>query len=135
MKDMLGSISIALTGLNAAANRLSASASNIANLQTSGSLTDPENAPYEALTTQNTADANGGVRSQVIAKGSGFTPTFDPDSPFANDQGLVGYPNIDVAEEAVNITLAEIQYKANLKSIEAASDLAKELDRLFEGEA
>ena len=132
---MLGTISIALTGLNAATNKLSASASNIANLQTVGSLEEGGKAPYNPLTTQETADANGGVRSQVVARGNPFTPAFDPDSPFANADGLIGTPNIDLAEEAVNINLAEIQYKANLKTIEAASELAEELDRIFDDEA
>lgn len=135
MKAMLGTINIALTGLNAATNRLSASASNIANLQTVGSLDDAESAPYNPLTTQQTADQNGGVRSEVVARGNAFSPGFDPDSHFANEDGLVGVPNIDLAEETVNITLAEIQYKANIKSIEAASELADELDRLFDDTA
>ena len=34
---------------------------------------------------------------------------------------------INLAEEAVNINLAEITYKANLKTLEVASDLTKEL--------
>ncbi len=132
---MINAINIALTGLDAATKKLAASASNIANLQTVGSLDEGGQAPYTPLTTQQTAEENGGVRAQVVARGNAFSPAYSPDSPFANSDGVIGVPNIDLAEEAVNITLAEIQYKANLKSIEAASDLAKELDRIFDDEA
>lgn len=132
---MIKAISIALTGLEAASKRLSTSASNIANLQTVGSLDNAENAPYTPLdTTQQTLE-NGGVRADVIDRSTPFVPAFDPDSPFANEDGLIGVPNIDLAGEAVNINLAEIQYKANLKTIEAASELSEELERLFDSRA
>jgi len=137
---MINTISIALTGLNAATQRLSASASNIANLQTVGSLEEGEQAPYSALTTQHTAltDQNGngvGVSSQVVPKSTPFVPAFDPDSPFANEDGIIGIPNVDLAEEAVNVNLAETTYKANIATIKAAEELGDELLRIFDDEA
>ena len=137
---MIGSINIALTGLSAASKQLSASASNIANLQTVGSLEDGGQAPYTPLTTQRTATTNGsgngqGVNATFAPRNNPFVPAFDADSPFANSEGIIGVPNINLAEEAVNINLAEIQYKANLKTIQTASELSDELFRLFDDEA
>ena len=125
---MINTINIALTGLDAASKRLSTSASNIANLQSIGSLEDNAQQPYAPLTTVQTTNNLGGVNSTITARsGAPFTPAYDPNSPFANADGLIGVSNINLAEEAVNITLAEIQYKASLKIIEAESNLTKEL--------
>lgn len=140
IKAMIGAINIALTGLGAATKQLNASASNIANLQTVGSIEDGGQAPYTPLRTQNTSinDDNGngqGVAGTYVAKNPAFVPAYDPDSPFANADGIIGVPNVDLAEEAVNINIAEIQYKANLKTIQAASDLSKELFRALDKKA
>lgn len=132
---MIKTINIALSGLQAATNRLNASASNIANVQTVGSVEDGEQAPFNPLTTTQSTTENGGVRSEVVNRANPFFQAFDPDSPFANEDGIIGVPNVDLAEEAVNINIAEITYKANLQSIEAASELADQLDRLFDDEA
>ena len=125
---MTSAIAIALTGLNSSALRLNASASNIANLSTIGSLIDPDNAPYTPLTTESsTVGTTGGVRTEFIPKTPSFTPAYDPDSPFADENGIIGVPNINLAEEIVNLKLAEITYKANLHTIKVAGSLFDEL--------
>ncbi len=131
---MIGSISIALSGLNAASQRLSASASNIANLQTVGSLSGGRE-PYTPLTTQQTAQEGGGVRSEVVPRNQPFVPAFDPDSPFADENGMIGVPNINLAEEAVNVQLAETTYKANIATLKTAEELNDELLKLFDKKA
>ena len=129
---MINAIGIALTGLNSASLRLNASASNIANLSTVGSLTDPDSAPYTPVTTQSTALGEiGGVKTQIVPKDPAFVPAFDPDSPFADENGVIGVPNISLEEEIVNLKLAEITYKANLKTIDAAGNLLDELLESF----
>ena len=55
---MINSISIALTGLAAASKKINASASNIANLQTTGSLKEGEQAPYTPITVQSKANVD-----------------------------------------------------------------------------
>lgn len=132
---MINTISIALSGLNAATNKLNASASNVANVTTAGSLEDGKQAPYDALTTAQTAQENGGVRSDVVSAGRPFVPSFDPDSPFANSEGLIGSPNVDLAEEAVNFTLAELTYKANIGVLKTAEEMSDELLNIFDDEA
>ncbi|GJL86190.1 MAG: hypothetical protein DHS20C02_19650 [Micavibrio sp.] len=137
---MTSAISIALSGLTSSTQRLNASAANIANLQTIGSLEEGGQAPYSAVTTTSSAQTVGngegaGVVTQIIPKDTPFVPVFSPDSPFADENGVVGVPNVNLAEEIVNINLAEITYKANLKTIQAASDLDKELFRILDQKA
>ncbi|MCB1532897.1 MAG: flagellar biosynthesis protein FlgC [Alphaproteobacteria bacterium] len=128
---MLGTINIALSGLEAASKRVNASASNIANLQTVGSVEADGKAPYDPLTTKQTAlniDGNGaGVRSEIVSAGRPFVPSYSPDSPFANAEGLIGVPNINLAEEAVNLLIAETTYKANIATLKTAEELSDEL--------
>lgn len=133
---MIGAINIALTGLESASRKLNASASNIANIQTVGSLEEGEQQPFNALTTSSealTIDGLGaGVKTFVVPSDRPFVPAFDPDSPFANEEGLIGVPNVNLSEEAVNINLAEIQFKANIATIKTAIELEDELLRIFD---
>ncbi len=125
---MISAIQTALSGLQSSSLKLNASASNIANVSTVGSLDDPDNAPYTPLTTTSESiNDPGGVLTQITPQEPAFTPAFDPDSPFANQDGFIGVPNVDLAEESVNLKIAELSYKANLKTIEVVNDLFDEL--------
>jgi flagellar basal-body rod protein FlgC len=135
---MINAIQIALSGLNAASRRAEASASNIANLTTIGSL-DPAagSPPYQALTTAQTAISgqNGetlGVRADIIPSSRPFVPSYSPDSPFADSNGLVGAPNVDLAEETVNLQLAKTTYQANIKTIETVNHMEDALLDIFD---
>lgn len=137
---MINAISIALSGLQAATKRLGASASNIANMVTSGSLEEGGQEPYRAVTTTQRAQTVGngqgaGVIANVVEKNVPFVPVYDPSSSFANSDGLVGMPNVDLAEEAVNMMLAETAYKASLKTIDAQSELDEELLNILDERA
>lgn len=135
---MIKAIQIALSGLTAASRKADAAASNIANVTTSGAI-DPADGPppYQAVTTiQNTVTgADGtplGVRSSTVPTGRPFVPAYDPGSPFANGDGLVGAPDVDLATEAVNLQLARTVYQANVKTIQTASDMQKEVLDMFD---
>ncbi len=130
---MIGAISNALTGLVAASKRAEASASNIANAFSSGSL-DPAspNQPYSALTTVQTTNGTGGVTATNIPKKPGFVNAFAPDSPFANSTGQVGAPNVDLSEEIINLKLAEISYKANIATLKTAGEIEDTLLKAFD---
>lgn len=134
---MINAIQIALSGLNAASKKVEASASNIANLTTEGSLSGEGKPPYSAVTTVQdavtTQDGNGaGVKSTIIPKNTPFVPAYSPDSPFADENGFIGVPNVNLAEEAVNISISKTTFKANTKIIQAASDMSKDLLSIFD---
>lgn len=137
---MMNAISIALSGLSAATKKLNASAANIANLQSTGSLEEGRQAPFNPLTTEQTAqtDTEGspqGVRTEIVPRQNPFVPTFDPDSPFADENGIIGLPNVNLAEEAVNQIQAELAFKANIATIKTAENLSDELLNIFDEEA
>lgn len=141
LKQMINVINTALSGLAAAAKRVEATASNIANVSSAGAL-DPANgrAPYTALTTTQTSvsGANGtglGVRSEFAPLTPGFVPAFDPGSPFADENGLIGVPNVNLAQEAVNLKLAEVTYKAHASVLRTADELSEELLRALDRDA
>lgn len=131
---MTNAIGIALSGLQSAGVKLNASASNIANLATEGSLSGEGQAPYSALTTVSTAQGGetGGVSTRIVSKEPGFVPAFSPGSPFADENGLIGVPNVDFAEDIVKMKLAEIEYKANIGTFKAAREMNDELLGLFD---
>ena len=133
---MINAIQIALSGLNAAKTRADVSASNIANAQTDGAL-DPADgpAPYNTLTTTQSAQAGGGVTVEVVPTSKPYVTAYSPDSPFANADGQVGAPNTDYATEFVNLQIASTSYKANVKSIQVASDMQKDLLAIFDKKA
>jgi flagellar basal-body rod protein FlgC len=129
-------MSIALSGLTASAKKADAAASNIANLASSGALkTQNGPAAYQTQITVQESVSGGGVSSSLTTKSPGFVPTYDPNSPFADENGFIGVPNTDLAEEIINLKLAETTYRANLKTLEASKNLSNELLRLFDEDA
>ena len=133
---MIGAISTAISGLFAASKRAEASAENIANALTSGALDEKEGpAPYSAQTTIQQTGETGGVRAENIPKDPGYVAAYSPDSPFANEDGLIAVPNTDLAEDAVNLKIAEKAYKANLATIKTANEMNDELLRVLDDEA
>lgn len=125
---MINPLSLGLSGLMAAAKKTQVGSSNIANADTAGAL-DPRNGPkpYEALETSVTSVADGGVRAVAVTRTPGFVPSYAPDSPYADSEGMIGVPNVNLDEELVNLKAAEQAYKANAQVIRAAKDMSDEL--------
>lgn len=111
---------IALSGMNAAARRLEVSASNVANVLSTGALpnadgTVPAGAPqaYAPLELVQTASAGGGTQTAVTTVTPSTTALYDPQAPFANQNGLVAAPNVDLAQEMISQLLASYSFAAN----------------------
>lgn len=131
---MVDAVSIAVSGLRAQGTRLAAAASNIANISTSGRLptvANPATTVYRPLSVSFSAltagDFPGGVAARVTEDPKGFSAAFDPSSVFANEEGFVAVPNVDLVSESVNIILAKNTYQAIVKVIETENNLTKEL--------
>ena len=132
---MIGAIQTALSGLLAASKRVEASANNIANANTAGALDEADGPlPYSAQTVTQKTGENGGVIAEITTKDPGFSAAYDPDSPLANSDGFVGAPNVNLAEEAVNLKLATAAYKASLATLKVADELSQELLNTFDDE-
>ena len=125
---------IALSGMNAAARRLEVSASNIANAFSTGALPGadgavPAGAPraYAPLELVQTASAGGGTQTAVTTATPSTTATYDPQAPFANQDGLVAAPRVDLTQELVGQMIAGYSFAANATMMKADDRMTKAL--------
>ncbi|MEP7209686.1 MAG: flagellar basal body rod C-terminal domain-containing protein [Alphaproteobacteria bacterium] len=111
---------IALSGMNAATLRLDAAASNIANVRSNGPLPDAANAAthapaYKPLEVDQTPNASGGVSANVSPATRDAIAVYDPHAPYANADGLVATPDVDLAHEMVQLITARYAFAANVQ--------------------
>jgi flagellar basal-body rod protein FlgC len=140
---IMGSIPIALSGLTASANRLAATASNLANLRTTGRVpaippsqpvpVGPPGAPqvYQPLAVAQQSLGSGavpaGVASSFVPVLPPFVQQYEPDSPEADAGGMVAAPNIEPATEIANQMVGADTYRMNLRTIETGDRMLKSL--------
>jgi flagellar basal-body rod protein FlgC len=130
---MVDAINIALSGLQLNTERVRVGANNIVNAGTVGALDGADGpAPYTPQDVIATANAAGGVQSRVIDRKPAYVPGFDPNSSYSNEDGLVGVPNVDLADETVRMKMAEISYRASLKVIQTAEKMQDALLQSFD---
>ncbi len=130
---MVDAISIAISGLQAQSQRLAASANNIANVSTTGRVPTQDNpsstvyrplqVSYQALTA---GGEPGGVAAQVSEVNDPYTVIYDPSNSYANSEGLIAAPNVDLVEEAVNVLISKTLYKANISVIKTQEEMFDE---------
>lgn len=114
------------SALSAQSKRLNISASNMANAE---SVAGPDGQPYRARQVIFQLDASpgleiGGVKvSDVVESGAPERLLYDPGHPFANDNGYVRMPNVDVVGEMVNSLSASNSYQANVEVMNTAKTL------------
>jgi flagellar basal-body rod protein FlgC len=142
----MSTLSIATSGLSAASLRLEVTASNIANALTTGPLpaTSGSNAsgagnsnnnsnfsayvPLQVNQVDQTSGSNpGGTTATVSTVSPSFVPQYDPNSPFANQDGLIAAPNVDLASQFVQLLTAKYTFAANAKVIQAYDNTTKSL--------
>lgn len=120
---------ISLTGLQAAQQQVAASASNIANQFSTTTQKDGvvENKPYIPVESVNSSQEFGGVTSVFQPVSPASFPAFLPDNAAADEAGIVQLPNVDLANEAVDLLTAKNAFQANLAVIKANDDVTKDL--------
>jgi flagellar basal-body rod protein FlgC len=126
MPTLLSAINASASGLDAQRARMEVAISNMANAD---STTSADGTPYRrrevVLSSQPfessldpAANAVGGVKVEAVREDqSGFDLRYEPDNPSANGDGYVAYPNVQVAEEMVDMISAARAYQANLTAI------------------
>ena len=129
--------STALSGLRASVMRLNASASNVANVDSTGPVpsvapTSPGPPPqsggasvYQPVRVQQSAVPSGGTIATYTPVSPGYVARFDSTSPHANADGMVAAPNVDFVSELAEQLGAALAYKANLKVVEAMNQLSQ----------
>ncbi len=127
---------------------MNVAASNIANVQTTGPLpasggssqaasaSSPGIAPtfpaaYVPLrvdqVSQSSGSNPGGTTATVSTVSPSYTAQFDPSAPYANGDGLVAAPNVDITNEFAQLAAAKYSFIANAKVIQAYAETTESL--------
>jgi flagellar basal-body rod protein FlgC len=136
---MNGSLDMAVSGMIAQRTRMEVAIANMVNQNT---IDDGEgnNVPFQrrfAVLTAGDPNARGagaelGVHvSSIELDDSPPMPRHEPDSPYADEEGYVLYPNIDPMTEMINGMDAQRAYEANLAAAEAAKAMVAQALRLL----
>ena len=81
-------------------------------------------APLELV---QTASAGGGTQTTVTTATPSTTAVSDPQAPFANQNGLVAAPNVDLSQEMVGQMIASYSFAANATVMKADDRITKTL--------
>ncbi|OSJ33362.1 flagellar basal body rod protein FlgC [Bradyrhizobium japonicum] len=140
--------SIATSGLSAASLRVNVAASNIANVRTTGPLPASSGsstsagagsssigptfpAAYVPLRIDQVSQSSGSTPGGTVATVSTVSPSYtaqsDPGAAFANEDGLVAAPNVDLASEFVQMAAAKYSFIANAQVIQAYAETEQTL--------
>jgi flagellar basal-body rod protein FlgC len=127
---MFGSLDVSTSGLIASRVRMEAISANIAN-QDAIKNTDGQYEPFRRrIVSLATGDPSGGRNSELgvhvasIDLDDGpLRMKLEPESPFANADGYVGYPNVDLVTEQMNAMEAQRSYEANITAVEATKSM------------
>ncbi len=112
---------IALSGIRAQRMRMNIIANNIANAETT--RTEKGGGPYRRQMVllegyeigKSGFSKNAGVNvKSIIYDMSPFKEVYEPEHPDANEQGIVKYPNIQLANEMADLVSAQRAYEANI---------------------
>ncbi len=135
---LFDSFAISASGMSAERLRLDIVSNNLANINTAGK-TDGSVQPYrrqvpifsqqlqQVLAERNKAYrfSGAGVRVTGIVHDPNPPRTvYEPDHPYADENGYVAYPNINVLNEMVDMMTATRAYEANVTAFNAAKSMA-----------
>ena len=133
---MFGSLDISASALVAQRTRLNTISANLAN-QNSITNADGEYEPYRRRIPIFAAGdpASGkprGVHVREIAfDDAPLQMKYMPDHPFANEEGYVGFPNVNSTVEKINALEAMRAYEANINAAEATKTMMSQALRLM----
>jgi flagellar basal-body rod protein FlgC len=71
-------------------------------------------------------NTNRGVQVFAVVKDeeTPFTPVYDPAHPHANEEGYVMMPNVDVAQETMDMMAAQVSFLNNVAVFDTLTNLA-----------
>ncbi len=124
--SMLGSFDIGTTGLIAQSVRLNLVASNLANAETVVSADGQAYRARQAVfqVAKPTASAGVGVSvSRIVESGAPARLEYRPNHPLANEAGYVAMPNVNVAEQTVDMISASRAYQTNIEVMNISRQL------------
>lgn len=116
MSDILGTMGVSSTGMQAQAQRLRHASENLANADTPG---------YRRKTIAFKELADGGVEAgRVRLDRSELPQVFEPGHPMADASGFYAGSNVDMVVELADAREAQRSYEANLKIFDQSRQMA-----------
>lgn len=125
---MFDALDISTSGLIAQRTRLNVIAANVANKDTLLNA-EGEYEPYRrrfavlAAGDPSRGELQGVRVEQIGIDDAPLRLKFEPESPFADADGYVAYPNVDGVVEQMNAMEAARSYEANITAIEATKSM------------
>ncbi|KAA3514091.1 MULTISPECIES: flagellar basal body rod protein FlgC [Agrobacterium] len=127
MDPLKSSMKIAGNGMEAQATRLRIVSENIANSRTTGDTPGADPYRRKTITFANELDRASQTNLVEVKKlgvdRSDFTQEYDPDSPAADEKGMVKLPNVNMLIEMADLREANRGYDANLQVIKQTRDM------------
>jgi flagellar basal-body rod protein FlgC len=135
MGTLSGAIAASTSGLNAERARIEVAVSNLANAESTRSasgepyrrrdvvLETTEVQPFAG--TLQAASATGVKVAAVVEDATAYKKRYEPSHPDADAEGFVALPNVDPAEEMVDMLSAARAYQANLTAINLVRDMVQ----------
>lgn len=132
---VFSAIDISTSGLTAQRFRMDVISQNIANVNTiNASNGQPYRRRVVVFEEDNTGQSfdsvlskkigNTGVRvSAVVEDNRPFKRIYEPGHPYADEQGYVDLPNVDILNEMVDMLSATRSYEANITAINAYKNI------------
>lgn len=125
--SIFDTLRIAASGLTAQRLRMDVASSNIANADTTAS---PDGGPYRPEAVVFTpfqiagAAAQGVAATAIVRPGTGTRQVYDPSNPAADGQGMVTYPDVDVAAQMADLIGASRSFQLDATVASAAKQSA-----------
>lgn len=133
------SFAISASGMTANRLWLDLITNNVTNLNTAGKPGDQQNQPYRrqlpvfSQLLETAANAVPGKERyrrmgvhvpRVMEDPADPRIAYEPDHPYADEKGYVAYPNINIANEMVNMIAATRAYEASVTVFNSAKSIA-----------
>ncbi|MCB9834124.1 MAG: flagellar basal body rod protein FlgC [Planctomycetes bacterium] len=135
---MFSGMNVSSSGMSAERRRMDVIARNIANANV---VATPEGEAYrrkdvifETVLDQFGDGMPGGVRiKETVADfETPMNEVFDPKHPMADENGIVQYPNVNMAFEMVDMMTSARSYEANMKAMKLYRDMMTQALSLLE---
>ena len=120
MTDLINTLSIAASGMEAQAQRLRHVSENIANADTPGYR-------RKTISFRDAMDGGGVVPGPVRLDRSELTQIYDPGHPLADPSGNYDGSNVDLVIEIADAREAQRSYEANLRLFDQARQMTQSL--------
>jgi flagellar basal-body rod protein FlgC len=118
---LFAAMAASASGMTVMRTWLDSIADNLSNTQSVGR---PGEDPFHSKMVIAAENEEGlGVRVVAIrARTNAAQPKFEPDHPYADENGMVNYPGIDMGVEMTNLVAAQRAYQANVTALQSARD-------------